>query len=136
MDLLKGHGGWVFFSFLGGRGTGLSKQKNVSSTERSLFLSYLCGPSLCTGRLEMKTEDEVDHQKNGMEEVVSAGVVTLSLAVLYKEMPLLLWFPFCSLCKAERCPVAWLCPFKNSLGFFNPCVFNRWVKAHFCFLSR
>lgn len=63
----------------------MSKQKkNVSSTERSLFLNYLCGPSVCTGRLEMKTEDEVDFQKNGTEEVVSAGVVTLSFAVLYK----------------------------------------------------
>lgn len=70
--------------------TGLSKQKNVSSNERSLFLNYLCGSCVCTGMLEMKTEDEVDFQKNGTEEVVSAGVVTLSFAALCKEMPLLL----------------------------------------------
>ncbi|RLW03758.1 hypothetical protein DV515_00006434 [Chloebia gouldiae] len=42
------------------------------------------------GMLEMKTEDEVDFQKDGTEEVVSAGVVTLSFVVLYKETLLLL----------------------------------------------
>lgn len=38
----------------------------------------------------MKTEDEVDFQKDGTGEVVSAGVVTLSFVVLYKETSLLL----------------------------------------------
>lgn len=55
-----------------------------------MFLNYLYGPSVCTGMLEMKTEDEVDFQKDGTEEVVSAGVVTLSFAVLCKEMSVLL----------------------------------------------
>lgn len=37
----------------------------------------------------MKTEDEVDF-KNCTEEVVSTDIVTLPLATLYKEMPLML----------------------------------------------
>lgn len=55
-----------------------------------MFINHLCGPSVCTGRLEMKTEDEVDFLKDRTEEAVSAHVVTLSFAVLYKETPLLL----------------------------------------------
>lgn len=38
----------------------------------------------------MKTEDEVDFQKDGTEELVSAGLVTLYFDVLCKEMLLLL----------------------------------------------
>lgn len=100
---------WVFLSFLEERGIGLSKQKNISSTARTLFLNYLCGPSVCTGRLEMKTEDEVDF-KNCTEEVVSTDIVTLPLATLYKEMPLMLWpAGFLSVALAKLNDVQWHC---------------------------
>lgn len=75
-------------------------------------MAYM-NPLFFTGKLEMKTEDEVDYLKDGdesaaQEEVVSAtlGLVTLSFAVLFKETLLLTtktsWFPFWSLCKVEQ----------------------------------
>lgn len=75
----------------------MNKQKNISSAARSLFLNCLCEPSVFTGKLEMKTEDEVDFRKDhaksaAREEAVSAtyAYVTLSFSVLFKETSSLL----------------------------------------------
>lgn len=58
----------------------------------------------------MKTEDEVDFQKDGTEELVSAGLVTLYFAVLCKEMLLLLWpAGFLSAASAKLNNVQWRC---------------------------
>lgn len=58
----------------------------------------------------MKTEDEVDFLKDRTEEAVSAHVVTLSFAVLYKETPLLLWpAGFLSVACAKLSGVQWCC---------------------------
>lgn len=79
--------------------TGLNKQKKISGAERSLFFNCLCKPSVFTGNLEMKTEDEVDFLKGHEERAVREAAVsatdvlcvTLPFSMLFKELPPLLW---------------------------------------------
>lgn len=76
----------------------MNKQKNISSPEISLVLNCLCEPSVFTGKLEMKTEDEVDFLKDRVESAAREEVVSATYALspclflcFFKEMPLLLW---------------------------------------------
>lgn len=59
----------------------MNKQKNISSTVRSLGLNGLYEPSVFTGKLEMKTEDEVDFLKDRDESAAREEVVSDTYAL-------------------------------------------------------